>query len=190
MSIGIDEIICTSEYYINDSEDLCYDAESISRPTKCINPECKCDIKPHYHSKSRNLLKDIKRNGKLTYINLTIKRYRCPECHRVFYEQFDFYDRKNFLTKRLREEIIKKSIAGESCYKISKEYRIDKKTIIRTIKDYFYSHVESNYETTKTGILLQTIKNKECITLLDLEKNKVIDVNESFGIHTISALTQ
>lgn len=190
MDIGINEIICTSKYYINDSEDLCYDAKSINRPANCINPECKCDVKPHYHSKSRNLLKDITSDGEIVYINLTVKRYRCPECKSVFYEQFTFYDRKSFLTNRLKDEIVRRYIAGESCYQIAKEYQIDNKSISNAAKNFFAKHVGTDCKTSKIGIYTQFIQDKESIILLDLDENKIIDVNSLCSINVLFSLIQ
>ena len=69
--IGISEIICTKRYEDILGQSIKYDAVAAFRPSKCTNPKCLHDIKPHIHDSKRNALKDIKAEGKIVVVILS-----------------------------------------------------------------------------------------------------------------------
>lgn len=141
--IGISEIRCTKRYEDVNGLSIKYDAEAVDRPTIC--PYIDLDIihddsKLHIHSFQQNLLRDIKSEGKLVFINLKITRYRCSECGRIISDTFTFYDKHSHMTNRLREEFVRRCINGETFSSIARDYGVDHKTVSAAFKAYTDTH--------------------------------------------------
>ena len=86
--IGISEIAVTAKYEDTEQRSIKYDAEAAVRPSKCPNPGCVSTLLPNRHDSTEYLLHDVKTEGKLSYINLRIRRYKCPNCGFVFPDEF------------------------------------------------------------------------------------------------------
>ena len=112
--IGIPEINVTARSESEDGRAILYTAEAAHRPECCANPACGHKIKPHVHSSKSNLIHDIRSEGKLVYINLTIRRYRCPDCSYVFPDEFTFFAKNSHITDRLKQEFVDRCIKGET----------------------------------------------------------------------------
>lgn len=94
------------------------------------------------HSSKTNLIHDIRSEGKLVYINLTIRRYRCPDCSYVFPDEFTFLAKNSHITDRLKQEFVDRCIKGETFTYIGNDYSIDHKTVAAAFKAYSDSHAE------------------------------------------------
>lgn len=97
IDIGIPEIIVTAKYEDADGHSIKYDAEVAARPSKCPNPDCKSTYTPTKHDENVSMIRDVKTEGKLSFINLCIRRYKCPECGNVFPNTFTFFTKKSAL---------------------------------------------------------------------------------------------
>ncbi len=94
--IGIPEIKCTQRSVDVDGVSIRYEAEAVVRPTHCPNSDSDIEHKNpkfHIHSFQYNLLRDTRSEGKLVFINLKVKRYRCSECGKIVSDTFTFYDK-------------------------------------------------------------------------------------------------
>ena len=71
-----------------------------------ICPNCKknCSRKPKYYVRT---IKDLKIFGKQTILKLTIRQFKCEECHCYFNENFVFINPKFQMTERYYEYIYK-----------------------------------------------------------------------------------
>ena len=78
--IGIPEIICKGRYEDLNHKSIKYNAVARNRPKVCTNEDCPHKHNLHIHSTSTNLIRDIRSEGKLIFINLSVRRYRCPDC--------------------------------------------------------------------------------------------------------------
>lgn len=136
--IGIPEIKCTNRY--EDDGCIKYDAVAITRPAKCPNTEIEHDYpRLHIHSSKQNLLKDVRTEGKMVYINLSIKRYRCSECGAIISDEFTFYDKHSHMTNRLRKEFGNRYLNGETFSNIARDYGVDHKTVAAACKNHVFS---------------------------------------------------
>ena len=140
--IGIPEIVCTAKYEDTTHTIIKYDAEAAVRPEVCSNQKCDAPkpVRPHIHSKRTNQLRDVKSEGKLVIINLTVKHYRCPYCGQVIADQFSFYNKNSHMTNRLRDEFVKRSIDGETFSHIARDYSVDHKTVAAAFRLYISEH--------------------------------------------------
>ena len=89
--IGISEIAVTAKYEDTEQRSIKYDAEAAVRPSNCPNPGCVSTLLPNRLDSTEYLLHDVKTEGKLSYINLRIRRYKCPNCGFVFPDEFTFF---------------------------------------------------------------------------------------------------
>ena len=135
-NIGISEIKINSRSEDAEHITIRYEAEAAERPHKCANPHCGRQITPHIHSSKNNLILDIKAEDKLVFINLKVKRYRCPACNYVFPDVFTFYEKNAHITNRLKQEFANRHLKGETFSHIAKEYGVDHKTVATAFKVY------------------------------------------------------
>lgn len=134
--IGIPEIHVIERSDSEDGRAILYKAEAACRPDHCVFPGCKGKGKPHIHGHNNNLIHDIKSEGKLVYINLDIKRYKCPDCGNVFSDEFTFYPKAGHITNRLKQEFVDRCIKGETFTYIARDYSVDHKTVAAAFFDY------------------------------------------------------
>lgn len=188
--IGISEIVVTDRYEDVDELSILYYAETTKRPNRCTNPVCGHLIKPHIHSHDYNLLKDIKSEGKLVLIKLRINRYRCPDCKYVFPDEFTFYEKKDHITKRLKQEFIKRCIKGETNRYIANDYGVDGKTVAKAFNDYADIHRDkavATYTPSVLGIDEAHIDDHYRLVLTDIINRKLIDIKKDNKKATVRA---
>ena len=179
--IGIPEIICTARYIDVDGISIKYDAEAATRPEVCRNPNCSHNGKLHLHSSSTNLLHDTRSEGKLVYINLKIKRYRCSECGKLTNDSFSFYSKKSHITNRLRDEFIIRSIKGETFNYIARDYSMDHKTVAAAFAAYVEEHrseLTFDYTPEVLGIDEAHIDDHYRLVLTDIKKQRLLDMKK------------
>jgi len=188
--IGISEIVCIERSEDTDGLSILYDAETTKRPNACTNPKCKHSIKPHVHSSKVNLIKDIKSEGKIVLIRLSIHRYRCPDCGYVFPDGFTFFEKNEHITKRLKQEFVKRSINGETFRYISSDYGVDGKTVAKAFNDYAELHRDEfaqNDTPVVLGIDEAHIDDHFRLVLTDIVRHKLIDIKKYNHKPTVNA---
>ena len=181
--IGISEIICTAKYEDTTHIIIKYDAEAAKRPELCSNPNCGAEkpIRPHVHSKRTNLLRDVRSEGKLVIINLTVKHYRCPHCGNVTADEFSFYNKNSHMTNRLRNEFVRRCIKGETFSYIANDYGVDHKTVAAAFRDYAAHHEEllqNDYTPEALGIDEVYIDDRYRLVLTDIKNKSLIDIKK------------
>jgi transposase len=167
-----------------------YEAEALIRPNQCTNPKCKHAIKPHIHSSKKNLIKDIRAEGKLVLINLNIHRYRCPDCNYVFPDEFNFYEKDEHITKRLKQEFVKRSIKGETFRYIANDYSVDGKTVAKAFNEYADTHRDEavlTYTPVVLGIDEAHIDDHYRLILTDIINRKLLDIKKNNHKITVNA---
>ena len=181
--IGIPEIVCTDKYEDTTHSFIKYDAESITRPEVCSNTKCRSPkpIKPHIHSKRTNQLRDVRSEGKLVIINLTVRHYRCPYCGNITADQFTFYNKNSHMTNRLREEFVRRCINGETFSYIANDYNVDHKTVAAAFRAYVKEHedlLNNNYTPEVLGIDEAHIDDHYRLVLTDVKNERLLDMKK------------
>ena len=181
--IGIPEIICTAKYEDTTHTIIKYDAQAATRPEVCSNPDCggTKPVKPHIHSKRTNQLRDVRSEGKLVIINLTVKHYRCPHCGNVTADEFTFYNKNSHMTNRLRDEFVRRCIKGETFSYIANDYGVDHKTVASAFHDYTAQHEEllqNDYTPEVLGIDEAHIDDHYRLVLTDIKNQRLIDMKK------------
>lgn len=167
-----------------------YDAEISNRPNRCTSPMCGHSIKPHVHSTKTNLIKDIKSEGKIVLVKLKINRYRCPDCKYVFPDEFTFYEKDEHITKRLKQEFVRRCINGETFRYIANDYGVDGKTVAKAFNDYADAHRDESvltYTPIILGIDEAHIDDHYRLVLTDIYNQKLIDIKKDNHKPTVKA---
>ena len=189
--IGIPEIKCIKRFVDVDGVSIRYEAEAVTRPTHCPNAGTDIEhVKPrfHVHSFQYNLLRDTRSEGKLVFINLKVKRYRCSECGRIVSDTFTFYDKHAHITNRLRDEFVNRCIKGETFSYIARDYGVDHKTVAAAFNVYVKTHSEQlNYTYTPEilGIDEAHIDDDYRLVLTDVKQQKLLDIKKDNSQRTI-----
>ena len=179
--IGIPEIVCTNRYEDLDHKSIKYEAVAKNRPEKCSNADCSHKHGLHIHSTSKNLIRDIRAEGKLVFIDLSVKRYRCPDCGTIVRDTFSFYNKNAHITNRLRDEFVRRCINGETYSYIARDYSVDHKTVSSAFVDYAKSHPEltdNTYTPRILGIDEAHIDDRYRLVLTDIEKQRLLDLKK------------
>lgn len=147
-------------------------------------------IKPHVHGSKTNLIKDIKSEGKIVLINLKINRYRCPDCKYVFPDEFTFYEKNEHISKRLKQEFVKRCINGETFRYIANDYSVDGKTVAKAFNDYADTHRDKavlTYTPAILGIDEAHIDDHYRLVLTDIFNHKLLDIKKDNKKATVKA---
>lgn len=187
--IGINEIVCTKRYEDILGQSIKYDAVAASRPSRCTNPKCLHEIKPHIHDSKHNTLKDIKAEGKIVVIDLEIRRYKCPDCGYVFPDEFTFYKQKAHITNRLKDEFVRRRLSGETFSYIARDYGVDDKTVAKAFSDYSDAHLDEElitYTPSILGIDEAHIDDHYRLVLTDVGNKKLIDIRKNNKQSTVT----
>lgn len=147
-------------------------------------------IKPHVHGSKTNLIKDIKSEGKIVLINLKINRYRCPDCKYVFPDEFTFYEKNEHISKRLKQEFVKRCINGETFRYIANDYSVDGKTVAKAFNDYADTHRDKallTYTPAILGIDEAHIDDHYRLVLTDIFNQKLLDIKKDNKKATVKA---
>ena len=190
IDIGIPEIIVTAKYEDTDGRSIKYDAEATSRPSKCPNPNCESTCTPTKHDKKISLLHDVKTEGKLSFINLCIRRYKCPECGNVFPDTFTFFTKKQRITNRLKDEIVNRCIKGETFRYIANDYILDPNTVSAIFKEYTAAHKDEltyDYAPEVLGIDEAHIDDHYRLVLTDIKEQRLLDIKPNNALRTVKA---
>jgi transposase len=189
--IGISEIDCTERYFdATGNLSIQYDAVAAARPTKCANPKCLHEIKPHIHDTKHNAIKDIKSEGKIVVINLAVRRYKCPDCGYVFPDEFTFYAKNDHITARLKSEFVNRCLNGETFSYIAHDYGVDDKTVAKAFRDYAGTHLEEALITETPAVLgidEAHIDDHYRLVLTDVARKKLIDIKKNNHKNTVKA---
>lgn len=189
-NIGIPEIICTQR--LEDTKDISikYEAEAANPIIACPNPECSHKHKPYKHSARYNLLRDIRSEGKLVFIHLKIQRYTCPDCGMMLRDAYSFYDPRTHMTKRLKDEFVRRCLNGETFRYIAKDYGITDKTVAAAYKEYASTHngeLGLDYTPEVLGIDEAHIDDHFRLVLTDIKGQKLMDMKRDNKKSTIKA---
>ncbi len=188
--IGIPEIVITAKYEDTEHRSIKYDAEAAIRPDKCPNPDCKSTLVPNKHDKTDYFLHDVKAEGKLSYINLCIRRYKCSECGQVFPDEFTFFTKRQHLTHRLKDEIVQRCIKGETFRYIANDYGIDPNTVSAVFKEYATEHKEElsySYTPEVLGIDEAHIDDHYRLVLTDIKEQRLLDIKPNNYLRTVKS---
>lgn len=188
--IGIPEIKINSRLEDTDHISIRYEAEASERPHYCTNPRCGHQIIPHVHSSKNNLIRDIKAEGKLVFINLKVRRYRCPDCNYVFPDKFSFYEKNAHITNRLKQEFVDRCIKGETFNYIARDYGVDHKTVAAAFKAYSEVHAELltyDYTPVILGIDEAHIDDHYRLVLTDILGQRLLDIKKNNHKPTVNA---
>ena len=139
--IGIPELIVSDKLEDDKHLSIKYIADAAKRPV-CQNPDCSHKLAPNRHDVTKYLLRDVKSEGKLVYIELNLRRYKCPECQSVFPDTFTFFTKRQHLTHRLKDEFVDRCLKGETFRYIARDYYVDSKTVAASFQEYVDSHKE------------------------------------------------
>ena len=190
IDIGIPEVNVTAKYEDTDGRSIKYDAEAAIRPSKCPNPVCKSSCTPTKHDKTAYFLHDVKTEGKLSYINLCIRRYKCPECGNVFPDEFTFFPKRQHLTNRLKNEIVNRCIKGETFRYIATDYGIDPNTVSTVFKEYTAAHKDEltyDYTPEVLGIDEAHIDDHYRLVLTDVKEQRLLDIKPNNALRTVKS---
>lgn len=185
--IDIPEIIITDRQEDSKHLSIKYIAEAAKRPV-CINPDCSHKFDVNRHSKVNYLLHDIKSEGKLVYIELHLRRYKCPECGSVIPDSFTFFTKRQHITHRLKQEFADRVIKGEPFRYIANDYSIDPKTVAAAFQEYVDNHTEElNYAYTPEvlGIDEAHIDDQYRLVLTDIKGQKLLDMKPNNLLRTV-----
>ncbi len=188
--IGLPEIICTNKLVDSDNRAIKYEAEAKERPIQCRNESCRHKIKPHIHSTNKNLLHDVKSEGKLVYIDLIVRRYRCPDCGYVFPDEFSFYEKNSHITNRLKQEFIARCIKGETFTYIADDYGMDHKTVANIFKEYSSNHTDKvacDYTPEVLGLDEAHIDEHFRLVITDILNHRLLDMKKDNKTATVMA---
>ena len=180
--IGLSEITVKGRYEDKNGQSIRYDAEISKRPLVCDNPDCVHKSRPHIHDHRPYRLLDVKSEGKIVVIELTINRYRCPDCDKVFSDTFFFFDKRSHLTNRLKQEFIKRSISGETYSHIAQDYGVDPKTVAAVFDAYWETHKQDfivDVTPVYLGIDEAHIDDHYRLVLTDIEQQRLIDIKSN-----------
>ena len=189
-NLGIPEIQCLNRYEDSEGRSIKYDVQAIQKPQNCLNPECENNRSLHMHSTRTILLQDVKSEGKLVYLNLKIKRYRCPVCGKVVSDAFTFFQKKSHLTNRLKDEFISRCINGETFSYIARDYSLNHKTISSVFYEYANTHKEQlvyDYTPEVLGIDEAHIDDHYRLVLTDIKKERLLDMKKDRKKTTVKA---
>lgn len=185
--IGFPEIIITDRLEDDKNISIKYIAEAAKKPF-CTAPNCTHKLSPHRHDVTHYLLRDVKSEGKCVYIELHIRRYKCPECGSVFPDTFTFFTKKQHLTHRLKDEFVNRCIKGESFLYIANDYGIDSKTVAAAFQEYVNRHKEKldySYTPEVLGIDEAHIDDHYRLVLTDIKGQKLLDMKRDNEPRTI-----
>ncbi len=186
--IGISEINITERSVSDDGRAILYRAEAAQRPDHCPFPGCKSKVKPHIHGHNDNLIHDIKSEGKLVYINLDVKRYKCPDCGNVFPDEFTFFPKNGHITNRLKKEFVDRCIKGETFTYIGKDYSVDHKTVAAAFGDYTDKNKELfsyTYTPEVLGLDEAHIDDHFRLVITDIKEQRLLDMKRDNKYGTV-----
>lgn len=187
IDIGIPEIIITDKQTDDNNQSIVFVAESATRPI-CPNPDCSHKLTPNRHDKEPYRLHDVKAEGKLAYINLIMRRYKCPECQTVFPDNFTFFTRRQHMTKRLKNEFVTRCLKGETFRYIANDYSVDSKTVAAAFQEYVDEHREELgqiYTPEVLGIDEAHIDDHYRLVLTDIKGQKLLDMKSNNHPRTV-----
>ena len=187
MYIGIPEIIITERVEDDKHLSIKYTAEAAERPV-CTNPECSHKLTPNRHDKVSYLLHDVKAEGKLVFIDLQLRRYKCPECQSVFPDEFTFFTKRQHMTHRLKDEFVERCLKGETFRYIANDYSVDTKTVISAFKEYIDRNkekLEYNYTPEVLGIDEAHIDDHYRLILTDVKEQRLLDMKRNNHLRTV-----
>lgn len=185
--IGIPEINILDRLEDENHLSIKYKAEASKRPS-CTNLTCSHVSKPHKHDSVNYLLHDVKAEGKLVYIELCIRRYKCPECGKVFPDKFSFFTKKQHTTHRLKNEFVARCIKGEAFRYIANDYSVDAKTVAAAFQEYVEFHKEelnNTYTPEVLGIDEAHIDDHYRLVLTDIKGRKLLDMKKDNHLRTV-----
>lgn len=151
-------------------------AHASRKPTCCI----KCGIvgTPFSHGNVVRMVKDLPISGKFVIIELRAKRYKCVDCGQTFIEDFPFVDDRNRMTTRMRNEIARRVLQGDTFSRIGIDFCVSDKTVRRIFDEYSYKHLyKLQYVAPRVlGLDEAHIDKHFRLIVTDTENNKLLDM--------------
>lgn len=123
-------------------------------------------------------------------IRLNIHRYRCPDCGYVFPDEFTFYEKNEHITKRLKQEFVKRCIGLETFRHIAKDYSVDGKTVAKAFNEYADTHRDKSvltYTPEILGIDEAHIDDNFRLVVTDILNKKLLDIKKNNNSNTVKA---
>lgn len=132
-SVGLPEFNVLRVYEDSDGRSLMYEVEAAAPPADC--PKCGC-LGPHYkHSVDERIVQDIPSHGKLTYLKIKSRRYKCKDCGATFQEEYECVDGQERLTLRFRE-YIQDLCLTDTFARIARDNSLSDNTVRRIFQEY------------------------------------------------------
>jgi len=126
----------------------------------------------------------------MVLIKLKINRYRCPDCNYVFPDEFTFYEKNEHISKRLKQEFVKRCINKETFRYIANDYSVDGKTVAKAFNDYADLHRDEltyTYTPVILGIDEAHIDDNYRLVLTDILKGRLLDIQKNNHKATVNA---
>lgn len=132
-SIGLPEFNILAVYEDADGRSIMYEGEVTKPPKAC--PKCGC-VAPHYkHTVDERIVQDISARGKLTYLKIRSRRYKCKDRGATFQEEYDCIDDKERLTMRFRVHIQAQWLV-DTFARIARDNSLSINTVRRIFQEY------------------------------------------------------
>lgn len=136
-SLGLTEFIVLNVDEDENGRSYMYNVEKASPPSSC--PRCGC-IGPFYkHSIDERIIQDVPTHGKLCYIRIKARRYKCRDCGSTFQESIDCVSGTDRITIRMRE-YIQAQCLKDTFSRIAQEHSVS----VNTVRRIFQEFVEQN----------------------------------------------
>ena len=124
------------------------------------------------------------------YIDLILRRYKCPECQSVFPNEFSFFTKRQHMTHRLKDEFVNRCLKGETFRYIANDYSVDTKTVISAFKEYVDKNkakLDYNYTPEVLGIDEAHIDDHFRLVLTDIKEQRLLDMKRDNHSRTVKA---
>jgi len=132
-SLGLPEFTVITVYEDDDSRSLMYEVEAVSSPRAC--PKCGCVGAFYKHTLDERIVQDIPSHGKLAYLKIMSRRYKCKDCNATFQEEFDCVDGKERLTARFRKHLQEMCLT-DTFARIARDSSLSINTVRRIFQEY------------------------------------------------------
>lgn len=187
--IGLSELIITDRLEDDKHLSIKYVAEAATRPT-CTNSSCNHKYTLNRHDVTKYLLHDVKAEGKLVFIELNLRRYKCPECQAIISDTFTFFTKRQHMTHRLKNEFVSRCLKGETFRYIANDYSVDSKTVAAAFQEYVDAHKEElnhGYTPEILGIDEAHIDDRYRLVLTDIKNQKLLDMKPNNQTRTVKS---
>lgn len=185
-SLGLSEFVVDEVQEDADGRSLKYIVHKDSYIRAC--PHCGSAAVPYRHSPEIRTVEDMPHSGKLVYIEIHTARFKCQDCKRTYYEQFDCIEGKDRVTRRLREHIQERCMI-DTFSRISRDFNLTVPSIVRMFNEFVDARIDSlAYSSPRVlGIDEAHLCKKMRCVITDTEHNHLLDIMPDRDAETITS---